>query len=195
MALINNQFLYEYKTKNKKIKKMEFTIEQFKEINKGNENLGAYFGEWTPELGFPFVFNEKKVQENFELYKAMQNNRSLKIEFEKKPLVGDVIYLPDNKMVYICRVSEPNIQTTQGGSFSVFSYGSMDYSGGLDSGLKTEDLVESDEQDFCSCWFPEGGKLRAHSAVQAKIKVRVWKVKEDADLSGVWKSIERKTQN
>jgi len=39
---------------------MEFTIEQFKEMNKGNENLGAYFGEWTPDEGFPFVFNENK---------------------------------------------------------------------------------------------------------------------------------------
>jgi hypothetical protein len=39
---------------------MEFTIEQFKEMNKGNENLGAYFSEWTPDEGFPFVFNENK---------------------------------------------------------------------------------------------------------------------------------------
>ena len=176
---------------------MEFTIEEFKEMNKGNDNLGSYFGDWTPE-GFPFVFNEKKVQENFELFKEIEKNRRSYFAFDLKkdePFVGDVIHLPDNKMVYICHVWDTNVQTTQGGSFSAFSSGSMSYSGGLDSGVKREDLVESDEQDFCACWFPEGGRLRAHSAIYAKIKVRVWKVKEDADLSGVWKSIERKTEN
>lgn len=170
---------------------MEFTIEQFKTVNKGNENLGHHIGDWTPE-GFPFVFNEKKVEENFEILQKIQKARLSTLDEPVRPRNGDVIHLPDNKMVYICQVWNNTVQTTQGGSFSVFSSGGMSYSGGLDSGVKREDLIESDEQDFCACWFPESGWLRAHSAVYAKMKVRVWKVKKGADLSGVWNSRERK---
>lgn len=170
---------------------MDFTIEDFRKLNKGNENLGSYFGDWVPETGFPFNFNEKKVRENFEIFQEMQTNRSIMDSSVDRPRNGDVIHLPDNKMVFVCHVWDDKVQTTSGGSYSVGRTGGMSYSGGLDAGISLSDLMPSDEQDLCTCWFFEGNWARAHSAVYAKMKVKVWKVKPGSDLSGVWESMKR----
>ena len=62
----------------KKINNMEFTIEDFKNLNSGNENLGEYdYSNWKGGSLPPFIFDEKKVKSNFEIFQEFQTARHI----------------------------------------------------------------------------------------------------------------------
>ena len=156
-----------------------YTIADFKSLNKHNQNLSVFDAEKQDS-----VFRENLVEKNFKIHQELQENR---IHYNNVwiPKVGDIVQLPNEEKVFICHVHENSVQTTGGGSFSIFKSGVMSYSGGLDSGLKKTDLLPTGRKDYCTCWFPEGNHLRAHAAIYTKILVRVWEVRNGARLSGV----------
>lgn len=153
--------------------------EAFMALNKDNSNLSYY----NPRSGSS-VFYEERVNKNFAIHNELQKAR-FEYNAQITPKTGDVIKISDTEIVYISMVHDTMVQTTAGGSFSIFKAGYMSYSGGLDSGLKKEDLKITTEKQECFCWFPEGNDLRAHCAIYTKILVRVWEVKKGANLSGV----------
>ena len=161
------------------MKTLEFTIEDFKEINRQNNILGSYENKGP----YYFKLNEKLVEKNF----AIAQERQLARDNYKptEPAVGDIIYLPQKKKVIISHVWDNHVQTSRSGSCHIGKSGYMSYSGGLDSGLKREDLFLSEEKDFTQAWFFEGDWASAHSAVYFNLAVKVWKVRKGADLSGV----------
>ena len=93
---------------------MEFTIEDFKNLNVGNENLGHYQRDLLDNAMMPpFIFDEKKVQENFELFQKLQENRCQEL---KQPRTGDIVYLKkDAKRVKDFAVVHPVYDDIDGG--------------------------------------------------------------------------------
>ena len=166
----------------------QYTIADFAVTNHGNDNLGNYnFHFYLPNT--PFIFDIDCINKNWKIFKKLEYERH-KDNLEH-PRTGDIIFISKYKMVYACHCFSDRVQTTAGGSFSIHSNGSMSYSGGLQPGISREDLILTEDFELCKAWFPEGNNLRAHCAVYAEIKVRVWTLKKGANLSGVWESTDR----
>ncbi|WP_418360143.1 hypothetical protein [Sphingobacterium detergens] len=151
------------------------TVEQLAEINKYNNNYVAYYNA---------PLNMKKVERDFELLQEFSKAHKSR-NSANQPRLGDCLLLPDGQKVYFCHVWDDHVQTCGGGSYHLSNGGGMDFSGGLDDGLKISEIELTNEFDALPIWFSHEGRLRAHCAIHANIEVRVWKPKQGADLSGV----------
>lgn len=170
-----------------------YSLQDFKKDNRGNENLGRWDWESTDPDKYPihkFTFNETKLHKNFQLLEQYQEKRSAQIGMV--PRVGDVIHLENNQMVLISRVSDEIIQTAPNGSFNTMTGASFSFSGGHNGLTKISDLEPTYEKDFMEMWFPEGGHLRAGSKIHGKMLVNVWKLRPGADTSEIWNTTEIK---
>ena len=79
------------------------------------------------------------------------------------PRVGDYVYLPadDTHAEYYTRITHDwGDQVQTGGhehsQFYFHASGTLDYSGGLDSGVATADLIATEEKKNGSAWFFDG---------------------------------------
>lgn len=174
------------------------TPQQLAEKNSSNANYKFDSLDFLANHNFKIDFNQESeykkglVQRDFDLLKEYEqafNSRN-----EEKPKVGDALLLPDGHTVYFCYAWNDSTQTTPYGSFNLSKSGFVSHSGGLDSGVNNNDIYLSEEKTLLNIWFSHSGYLKANSAIHAAIKVRVWKTKKDADLSGVPQIKEREKQ-
>lgn len=105
--------------------------------------------------------------------------------------VGDFLKLkvPDARCQEYVRFShdwEDSLQTSECGSFYLSESGFISFSGGLDRGIKREDLIETEEKKLGNIWFFDQGISGAARGVDFPIECRVFVPKPDADLSGVY---------
>lgn len=164
------------------------TAEQLAKDNLFNRNYDFKTADYIwGQTGKLEYYNEPqyikdKVNKDLEILK--KDNQKFLDRERSVPAVGDALLLPNGKYVYFCHVWDDHAQTTIMGSFCLFGSG-FSYSGGLDSGLKLEDIKLTDKEYGLPVWFPHNGSLQAQCAIYATAKTRVWKCKKGADLSGV----------
>lgn len=108
--------------------------------------------------------------------------------FNKKtgPRVGDFLRIGD----FYTRFTHNHGETIQTGGHESSSYylgnGYASYSGGLDPGVKTSDLILTQEEKEGSVWFFSNDWAKADNGVYFKIPFRVYTIKEGANLSGLY---------
>ncbi|HBB16878.1 MAG TPA: hypothetical protein DCZ97_07710 [Syntrophus sp. (in: bacteria)] len=110
------------------------------------------------------------------------------------PRVGDYLYIPqtDERIPQYTRFTHhwgDRIQTggTQNhGGYYLDRNGFFSYSGGLDSGIATADLIDTGETRPGSLWFFDGNVAGAGRGVHFMADMRVYTVREGADLNGLW---------
>lgn len=119
--------------------------------------------------------NEEILQNRTETY----NNRP-------GARVGDFLKLPTGKFTRFTYSWDDHIQTGGMGGSYYLGNGYLSYSGGLDPGVKKSDIVETDEKKDGLVWIFDKDEHRAHNAVHFKIEQRVFALKENADISGIW---------
>lgn len=107
--------------------------------------------------------------------------------------VGDFVRLPtiDKRQNEYTRITHLWSETAQTGSGSYFlsKAGYLEFSGGLDSGLAFDDLQPSEETKMGAVWFFSGDEVKAQNGVTLLAEMRVFTVKEGADVSGCWSSL------
>lgn len=120
----------------------------------------------------------------------MKNNKEIlkqrEVEYNKKPgaRVGDFLKLPEG--IGYTRFTHDWGETIQTGNGSFyFGSGYCSFSGGLDSGVKRADLIQTDELKNGFIWFFDNGLSGANRGKNFEIKFRVFELKEGADLSGL----------
>lgn len=163
------------------------TTEQLALLNQWNQNYHFKTPDYFNKSAFNFTdesgFMQDIVKRDFDLLKEYENaflNRG-----DNSQKVGDALLLPTGETVYFCHVWDDSVQTCGGGSFCLSSSGFLSYSGGLDSGIKKDDIYLTEEFTPLYIWFCHRGYLTGGCSVQAFIKTRVWKCKDNADLSGI----------
>lgn len=72
-----------------------------------------------------------------------------------------------------------------GGSF-YFAGSYMSYSGGLDPGVSSADLIPSDELRAGPAWIFASGVSQGGNAVTFDVPCRVFQLRDGADLAGLW---------
>lgn len=109
-----------------------------------------------------------------------------------RPRVGDYIYTPqtDSRIPEYTRITHDWNDRVQTGGNSGSSYylgdGYLSYSGGLDSGIATDCLILTDDVKPGSVWFFDGDIAGAGRGVYFQADMRVYRVKEGSDISGLW---------
>lgn len=110
----------------------------------------------------------------------------------KGPRVGDYLYIPskDDRVPEYTRFTlkwDTIIQT--GGSINGDYYlgesGGLSYSGGLDPGVKITDLILTNTTKDGTVWFFDENWPRAGAGKTFSIPMRVYNLKEGADLRGL----------
>lgn len=136
--------------------------------------------------------NQKLIQDIIEDYETLNKIESYHLQDSSSliPIIGNALQMPDGKFVYFCKIWNDHAQTTPAGSFHIDLNQSKDsiissYSGGLDHGIKLDDIIQTNEETLLPIWFCHKGILKANNGVYATIKTRVWKTKPGADLSGI----------
>lgn len=161
-------------------------INQLAELNKFNQNYNFTTADYLTK-GFDLEkepkYKIKDLTEDFNHLKECE--KAYLTRGGSLPIVGDALLLPTGETVYFCHIWDESAQTTGGGSYSLSKSGYLSYSGGLDSGVKLNDIYLTEDFTALRIWFCHKGYLTGGCAVYANIKTRVWKCKESADLSGV----------
>lgn len=134
----------------------------------------------------------------------MQTNEELLKESEQAfnlrpgPRVGDYLRLPYGlftRFTHNWGKEINQIQTGGGsGSYHLSKNGFISYSGGLDSGVKHTDLIESIERKQGFIWIWDKGMSGADRGVDMQIYFRVFDLLPGADLSGLPQITEHETQ-
>ena len=168
------------------MKALTDTAEKLARYNVQNNNYQFKTADWDNNFTLDWANESERTKDlitkDFDIIQGYEK-AFLTIE-RKAPINGDALILPTGETVYFCHTWDKSAQTTPAGSFCTLG-GGMSYSGGLDSGVKLDDIYLTDEEAVLTCWFPHRGYLQAHSAIYAKIRTKVWRCKEGADLSGV----------
>src|ERR1051326_598604 len=102
------------------------------------------------------------------------------------PRRGDYVKTPDGKYHRFAWVHDDNIQCVWGGGSFYLGKGYIEYSGGLNAGVKRADLIPTGETKAGEIWFFHHNDARAYNGVVTEIKFRVYALKAGADLSGLW---------
>ncbi|AIM37400.1 hypothetical protein KO02_12390 [Sphingobacterium sp. ML3W] len=157
------------------MKTLTNTVEKLAELNATNQNYIAFYNA---------PVNMQKVEKDFSLLLEYSNNYQ-KRHTENEPSLGDCLHLPDGQKVYFCHIWDDSVQTCGGGSYSLTKSGYLSFSGGLDSGIRIDEMELTEETDALNIWFAHAGWLQANCSIIANIEVRVWKPKQNADLSGI----------
>lgn len=163
------------------------TAKDLASLNQFNQNYSFKTSDYFNKSKFDFNAEGDRIKE------TIQKDFNLLKEYEKAflsrgnnaPIVGDALLLPTGETVYFCHVWDDSVQTCGGGSFSLTSSGFLSYSGGLDSGIKKHDIYLTDDFTALNIWFCHRGYLTGGCSIDAYIKTRIWKCKENADLSGI----------
>ena len=124
------------------------------------------------------------------------NNEILKNRmeaFNKKsgPRVGDYVYIPSNdpRIPAYTRITHDWGDLLQTGGHEGSSYylgiGSLSYSGGLDHGVNTADLIPTNETKPGSVWFFDKDIPSAGRGIYFSVPMRVFTVKEGANIDGI----------
>lgn len=125
----------------------------------------------------------------------MQTNEAILKEAETAfnlipgPRVGDYLRLPYGlftRFTYDWGKDINQIQTGGGScSFHLSKSGYISYSGGLDSGVKHTDIIETKETKPGYIWIWDNGISGANRGVDLKINFRVFDLVPGADCSGL----------
>ncbi len=108
------------------------------------------------------------------------------------PRVGDYIYIPsnDDRIPEYTRITHDwgdKLQTGGAGSgYYLNESGYLNYSGGLDPGINTADLIPTDETRPGNVWFFDKDIHEAGRGITFNIPMRVFTVKPNADTSGIY---------
>lgn len=158
------------------------TIQNFAELNK-YAHVYQFDVEYKENLNFDIQREYKKeaVKNDF----SILQNSILEMNKETDFRLGDFVLLPDGQFVRFTHIWEDSIQTYTDGSFYLSKSGYLSYSGSLDSGIKKEDLILTNDKKLGQVWFFSQGEAGGNRGVYANIEFRVYKVKKGADLSGV----------
>ena len=160
------------------------SLEEFAELNKGKRFyfFDIEFGYPLPALDWEAQSERVKntVKRDFNLLQEYAANMREGLK------VGDFLRLPDGQAVIFSHIWEDGLcQTTPGGSIHLSRSGGLSYSGGLDSGVKVEDLIKTEETKPGLIWFWHEGSAGADRGVNAYVNFNVWETKPGTDLSGV----------
>lgn len=100
--------------------------------------------------------------------------------------VGDYLQLPHGELTRFTHDWGDSIQTggSDGGSYYIGN-GYLSYSGGLDSGVQKKDIRKTNKTKSGSVWFFDGDVSGANRGVYFNVEFRIFKLKKDADLSGL----------
>lgn len=163
---------------------------EIKALIKRNINSQPYShirSDWSYENGTVVDFSTIKERDvlNAEKDLLIIKERSEAYSNREGLKVGDLINLPDGQQVMVCHVWKDTVQTSGGGSMHISGSGNLSYSGGMDSGLKKTDLIESQDKGTVEAWIFHNGYSGAHRAVYFRLMVNVYTTKDGADLSGV----------
>lgn len=88
--------------------------------------------------------------------------------------VGDIIIVNGKRRRVAYVHADRSVQWTEAGSHHIGSDGYADMSGGLESGLPSDEITATDEIAPARFWFFHHGFAGAHRGVQADIQTRVW---------------------
>lgn len=128
-------------------------------------------------------------QRNLERY----TDRIIAQSFLKGPKVGDAIELPDGTQTHIVCQNGTYWQTERG------CYGYMDMAGKThicgprSPGVLATDLIATDKVCQGEIWFFDEDRPGHNRSVIFPASFTVWRLKPDADLSGVWELGRKKT--
>jgi len=150
------------------------TVEKLAAFNVHNRNYLSYF-----EAGV----NMNAVAKDFEL--LLEFKKAYQCSYTEKPHLGDSILLPDGQTVYFCSLYNEKGQTCSGGSFHLSNWGTISFSGGLDSGISYCDIFLTEKTSVLPIWFCHQGYLKGGCAIYANIECRVWETKPGAALNGI----------
>lgn len=125
------------------------------------------------------------------------NDNILKARLEQFNLIpgarlGDFIKLPSETGDFYTRITHiwegDNMLQTGGSAGNAYYLGNgyLSYSGGLDPGLKADDLIPTDEKKQGLIWFFSNNESRAHNGVEYSIEFRVFTIKEGADIHNLY---------
>lgn len=151
--------------------------ESYRGINHEYEYSGPNIIDFSKQPDYIIEKAEKDIALIKERIKNYHNRPGFK--------VGGFIHLPDGQKVIISHVWEDTVQTSGGGSMHINSSGGISYSGGLDSGIKKDDLILTDELDSGQIWIFHEGLSGANRGVYYNMPFPVYKTKDGADLSGI----------
>jgi len=124
--------------------------------------------------------------------KEILKERIEKFNKRSGPRVGDYVYIPstDDRIPAYTRITHDWGDKMQTGGNAGSSYylgsGFLSYSGGLDPGIDTEDLIQTNEVKNGSIWFFDKDISGAGRGVSFNLPMRVFTVREGADISGVY---------
>lgn len=104
------------------------------------------------------------------------------------PQVGDYLKIKYGIYTRFTHVWDESDQIQTGGcsdSFYLGNSGYCSYSGGLDSGVKISDLIETKETKEGLIWFFSENYATAHNGVNYTIPCKVYELKEGANTEGL----------
>jgi hypothetical protein len=112
-------------------------------------------------------------------------DRTIKYDKDTSPRVGDFLLLPNGEYDRFTYKGGNHLQT--GGICGSYYLGNgyETYSGSLDRGIKLVDIEFADNFKTGKVWFFNHDIARAHNGVYFEIKQRVYKLKHNADISGL----------
>lgn len=99
--------------------------------------------------------------------------------------VGDWLELPHGEFTRFTHAWDDHIQTGGGSGGYYLGNGYLSYSGGLDSGIKRSDIIPTEQTKRGNIWFFDKDISGAGRGVYFDVEFRVFKCKEDTDLSGL----------
>lgn len=128
---------------------------------------------------------KEKIVKNIDILNDRVNSFNNRVN--DIPRVGDYITIGDY-YTRVTIVSGNNIQTGGGSnSFYLSMNGYLSYSGSLDSGIKSVDIeLIPNVTKKGYIWFFSEDRHEAHNAVNYEIDFRVYRVKDGADISGLY---------
>jgi len=180
----------------KTIIKISEDVKQFLQANLFTESYRGinHEYEYNGKNLIDFNIQPERVIKKAERDLSIINDRVKNFHKRQGFKVGEFIYLPDGQKVIISHVWDDTVQTSGGGSMHLHSGGGISYSGGLDSGIKKEDLILTDKFDSGQIWIFHEGLSGGNRGVYYKMPFRVYKPKPGADLSGIPQVAELKRQ-
>lgn len=132
------------------------------------------------------MVKEKHKEENLAILRERETSYN-QIEGAR---VGDFLILPNGDYTRFTHNWGDQIQTYgwpewKGGSYYL-GKGHISFSGGLNPGVKTADIEQTKETKMGSIWFFDRDYRRANGGVYFEMSFRVFRLKEGADLSGLY---------
>ncbi len=114
-------------------------------------------------------------------------------EYNKIPgaRVGDYLKLPNGKYTRFTYGFDDHIQTGGHGNGFYLGNGYISYSGGLDPGVKLSDITQTEQTKKGFIWFFDNDFATGGNGRDFEIDFRVFKLKPDADLSGLHEYLNR----